>query len=599
MTSGPQPAVAGMGLRQPHYATFLATRPDVGFIEVHTENFFNPYDAAAQILTQVRRDYPVSLHGVGLALGSACGLDDEHLRRLADLVGRIDPVRVSDHAAFARAPWPGRGVIHACDLLPVAFTKASMEVFCAHVQRVQDRLRRPILVENLSSYLDFSECDFSEPAFFAELARRSGCGLLLDVNNVMVNALNAAATDPLCAVCQWLNTLAQAAPAGFVGEIHLAGHSYQQGLVIDDHADVVSPPVWAAFIHALRLFGPVPTLIEWDTHLPALPVLLGEVAHAQRLLDGAPLGAAHADLSCTPADVRPPMVDRVSGKGAPFMAARARYEREAQRQRLLVEAIFAPPSPTPPAPAIGLSPQKHPGAVEIAAYRRNGLAHATAALQIQYPTVLAMLGEEAFAAVCARYWRRCPPIVGDLAQVGEEFPEGLAAEPELVPWPWLADSARLDRALWQVIWAAPANPQPADLSRLATIDPVFLRLRLAEGTRLVSSRWPIVTLWNLHRAPVPDIPALQAALQQPGETGWVWREGMQAQCTCVAAAEAQWLQALQDSSTLAAALVAAPEEFDVAVWLHEAVKRRWMATVDCIDPVATETSNLIYEERSP
>lgn len=298
----PQTPRAGIGLRQPHYREFRATQPDVGFVEVHSENFFNPHDAAAQVLAAVRADHAVSLHGVGLALGSACGLDAQHLDRLAALVERTCPVRVSDHACFARAPWAQRGVVHANDLLPVAFTRASLDIFVSNVQRVQERLRRPILVENLSSYLDFAERNYSEPQFFAELGRRSGCGLLLDVNNLMVNARNAlyldprsadaSAPDPLQVVCDWVNELAAVASPGLVGEIHLAGHSAQDGLVIDDHSDVVSLPVWMAYAHALRRFGPVPTLIEWDTALPALDVLLGEAEQAQALLDEAVCGHA-------------------------------------------------------------------------------------------------------------------------------------------------------------------------------------------------------------------------------------------------------------------------------------------------------------------
>ncbi|MFZ5578167.1 MAG: DUF692 domain-containing protein [Pseudomonadota bacterium] len=279
------PARSGIGLRQPHYRDFHAAQPDVGFVEVHSENFFNPYDAAAAVLQQVRADHAVSLHGVGLALGSACGLDVRHLDQLAALVARIEPVRVSDHACFARAPWSERGIVHASDLLPIAFTEAQLDIFCANVEQVQDRLRRPILVENLSSYLDFAEADFTEPEFFAALVRRTGCGMLLDVNNLMVNARNANQPAPLQAVCDWIDALTALLPAGAVGEIHLAGHSVQNGLVIDDHADLVSLPVWMAYVHALRRFGATPTLIEWDDRLPALPVLLGEAEQAQRLLD--------------------------------------------------------------------------------------------------------------------------------------------------------------------------------------------------------------------------------------------------------------------------------------------------------------------------
>ncbi len=291
---------AGIGLRQPHYADVDARRPALGFVEVHSENFFNPFDAASAVLQRVREAYAVSLHGVGLSLGAACGIDSEHLERLAELVDRIEPCRVSDHASFARGSLRGAQVVHANDLLPLAFTDAQLAILVDNVQRVQDRLRRPLLVENLSSYLGWREADWSEAGFFAELGRRCGCGLLLDVNNLMVNARNARAADPLRRVCDWIDEFASLAPDGMVGEIHLAGHSEQGELIVDDHADVVSLPVWMAYAHALRRLGAVPTLIEWDTDLPALDVLLGEAAQAQALLDEhASIGAAPTtDVAC-------------------------------------------------------------------------------------------------------------------------------------------------------------------------------------------------------------------------------------------------------------------------------------------------------------
>ncbi|OIQ80029.1 hypothetical protein GALL_382290 [mine drainage metagenome] len=287
------PARAGIGLRHAHYAEFDARRPDVGFVEVHSENFFNRYDAASAVLRQVRDAHAVSLHGVGLSLGAAAGVDADHLDALAELVERIEPCRVSDHASFARGVLRDARAVHANDLLPLAFTDAQLAILADNVQRVQDRLHRPLLVENLSSYLGWRDADLSEPAFFAELGRRSGCGLLLDVNNLMVNAKNAKAADPLRSVCDWIDELAELAAPGLVGEIHLAGHSEQRDLVVDDHASVVSLPVWMAYAHALRRFGGVPTLIEWDTDLPELDVLLGEAAQAQALLgERAAIGVA-------------------------------------------------------------------------------------------------------------------------------------------------------------------------------------------------------------------------------------------------------------------------------------------------------------------
>jgi len=274
-----RPVDVGVGLRQPHYAELLSTTPPLGFVEVHSENFFADGGAALAVLKQARAHYAVSLHGVGLGLGSAAGLDPWHLDRLARLAGRIDPVRVSDHACFARAALPGGEVMHANDLLPIAFTEASLALMATHVSQVQDRLRRTLLVENLSSYVSFTDDAMSEPEFFAQLCRRTGCGMLLDVNNLMVNALNAGEPDPLARCCAFVDAL----PLGIVGEIHVAGYGETDDIVIDDHGSRVRPAVWAVCEHALQRLGRLPVLVEWDTGLPALEVLLAEAAQAARL----------------------------------------------------------------------------------------------------------------------------------------------------------------------------------------------------------------------------------------------------------------------------------------------------------------------------
>ena len=270
----------GIGLRQPHYAQLLDTLPPLAFVEVHSENFFGDGGAALAVLHEAREHYPVSLHGVGLSLGSAAGLDPWHLERLARLAERIDPERVSDHASFARAPQRAGGpVLHANDLLPLAFTQASLDIMVRNVTQVQERLRRPILVENLSAYLSWAEQDMSEPEFFNALVRRSGCGLLLDVNNLVVNALNARAGDAVASACAWVDAI----DAGAVGEIHLAGYVDTGDIVIDDHGSRVHEPVWQVYRHALARLGSRPTLVEWDTDLPPLDVLLDEAQRAEHI----------------------------------------------------------------------------------------------------------------------------------------------------------------------------------------------------------------------------------------------------------------------------------------------------------------------------
>ncbi len=276
-------ATVGIGMRQPHYADLLEQRPPLGFVEVHSENFFADGGAALAVLHQARSHYGVSLHGVGLALGSAAGIDPWHLDRLARLVDRIEPLRVSDHACFARAQAANSGpVLHANDLLPIPFTQGSLALMADNVSRVQERLKRSILVENLSAYVHWADRDFSEPDFFNALTQRAGCGLLLDVNNLVVNALNDGAENATQAAeraCAWIDAI----DAGSVGELHLAGYHDAGDIVIDDHGSRVHEPVWRAYRHAIECFGAVPTLVEWDTALPALEVLLGEAREAASL----------------------------------------------------------------------------------------------------------------------------------------------------------------------------------------------------------------------------------------------------------------------------------------------------------------------------
>jgi uncharacterized protein len=280
--------ITGIGWRHEHERALLEGQPSLPFVEVHSENFFADGGAPLALLHDARQTYDVSLHGVGLALGSAAGLDEWHLDRLASLVQRIEPVRVSDHACFARAPRrAGQAALHASDLLPIAFTTQSLDLLAANVQCVQDKLARPIGVENISAYLAWADDTLAEAEFFNELAQRTSCWLLLDVNNLVVNALNANAADPVAAA----NAFVDAICAKHVGEIHLAGYSERIGetdtLVIDDHGSRVRAPVWQVYAHAIERLGAKPTLVEWDTALPAFDVLLGEAREADRVANSA------------------------------------------------------------------------------------------------------------------------------------------------------------------------------------------------------------------------------------------------------------------------------------------------------------------------
>jgi uncharacterized protein (UPF0276 family) len=265
--------VAGIGLRAPHFAEIIARRPALDFLEVHSENFFAAGGPAIAWLERFAAAYPLSLHGVGLSLGSADPLDERHLARLRALADRVQPLLVSEHLS-----WSSIGGRHANDLLPLPFTEEALDHVCARIGRVQDRLGRAILVENVSSYVRLAESAIPEWEFVAEVARRAGCGLLLDVNNLYVNAANHGFDA---------RRYLQAIAPGTVGEIHLAGHEAVGGLLIDTHGTPVAEAVWSLYREAVARFGSRPTLVEWDTDIPALDVLLGEADRARRVAAGA------------------------------------------------------------------------------------------------------------------------------------------------------------------------------------------------------------------------------------------------------------------------------------------------------------------------
>ncbi|MEJ1962776.1 MAG: DUF692 domain-containing protein [Gammaproteobacteria bacterium] len=262
----------GIGLRATHHEEIVARRPSVGWFEAHTENYFGRGSAPGNVLTRIRAEYPVSLHGVGLSIGSTDPFDPTHLTEVARLVRDIEPMLVSEHLS-----WGSVGGRFTNDLLPLPYTEEALRHMIARVGQVQDFLGRQILIENVSSYLRFSGSQMSEWEFLAELAEESACGILLDVNNVYVNAMNHG-FDPHA----FLNRIPQHA----VQEMHLAGHSVRnvrgREIRIDTHSAPVCDEVWALYSAAVNRFGPTPTLIEWDTDIPALDVLVEEARKADR-----------------------------------------------------------------------------------------------------------------------------------------------------------------------------------------------------------------------------------------------------------------------------------------------------------------------------
>lgn len=546
----------GVGLRAPHYRAFLERRPAVGWLEVHTENYLDQAGWDWHVLSRLRRDYPLSLHGVGLGLGSARGFSSEHLERVASLVRRTEPALVSEHLC-----WGAVADRQLNDLLPVTLDQAALDLLCARVQRVQDRLQRQILLENVSTYVRFQADAMSETEFLAALAARTGCGLLLDINNLYVNQCNHGEDA--------LQAMAAIAP-GTVGEIHLAGHLVTPLAVIDHHGDTVAEPVWRLYEAALRRFGRVPTLIEWDTDLPALDVLLGEAdkarALADRLAPGAPVRPA-----VFAAPVRPQLVATATATaGAPADPAAAPVSALTQQE--FAAALFDPAQEA----AVQARFRAGQDGRRFGLYRGNLTATWDKTLANAYPVIRMLVGEEFFGGLSRAYGHAQPSDNADLNQFGAHFAAFLASFPHTAQLPYLPDMARLEWAVHRAHYAPAAEAISA--GQLAALPPERLEGRtmtLHPACSLHASAWAVVPLWLAHQpAANLDFPATV----DQASYGIVLRPRWQTRLLPLSPAAHAALARLAAGATFGAALDAAfelDERFDIAgqlgLWLEHHV----------------------------
>jgi len=531
----------GIGLRAPHYGEFLARRPGVGWIEVHTENYLARSGRDWQVLETLRHDYPLSLHGVGLGLGSVHGFSDEHLARVRELVGALQPALVSEHLS-----WGALRGRQLNDLLPLQLDRAALDLLAARIGRVQDALGRPILVENVSSYVRFRGDTMGETAFLAALARRTGCGVLLDVNNLYVNQHNHG-EDALAA-------LAALAP-GSVGEIHLGGHLATEHGLVDHHGDRVAAAVWALYRAALARFGAVPALVEWDTDLPALDVLLDEAQTARRIA----AEVAPAPPALIVSTVVPAAVDADPDAELPADAD--------ELQQAFGAALFD-------ARLDGaLASRLKGGGRGLGIYRGNLHAGWRRALAASHPVLRQLVGAEFFEALALVYGRAQPSIDPDLNRFGAGLAAFLEGFAPAATYPWLPDMARLEWLVHDSFYAPDAPPLPHPSATLAGLDPDAFeacRAQLHPSLRLYRSAWATPALWQAHQ---PEGPAFPEELERPGYA-LVWRPRFQAEVWASCAAEMAALGRLAAGGSFGAALDAAfglDADFDVAAYL-----KRWL-----------------------
>lgn len=529
-------AGVGVGLRTPHYRQFLEQRPKVGWLEVHTENYLDQGGWDSHVLERLRQDYPISLHGVGLGLGSARGFSAQHLERVRALVERVQPALVSEHLC-----WSAVADRQLNDLLPVTLDHAALDLLSARVQQVQDVLQRQILLENVSTYLRYRHDAMSEAEFLAALVARTGCALLLDVNNLYVNQCNhgEAALAAMAAI-----------QPGTVGEIHLAGHLVTPQAVIDHHGAPVSAEVWQLYQHALQRFGAVPTLIEWDTDVPPLEVLLADAAKADALQ------ARH---------VPPSLLMQQS----PLASATQDLPALAASQQAFTAALFDPLQ-TPAALALFKGEQNEH---RFALYRGNLTVGWHKILASAYPVIRQLVGEEFFEGLTRAYGHVHPSDNPDLNCFGDRFAAFLHSFPPVAELPYLPDMAELEWAMHRAHYAA-AEPL-VSAAEMAAVPPdqlEQLHLQLAPSCTLLAPAWTVLDAWCVHQ---PDSAVAAYAPVSGKQFGLVCRPQWRARLLTLSPASHAALSVLAAGATLGDALDAAfelDEAFDFAANLQQ-----WLA----------------------
>jgi uncharacterized protein len=501
----------GAGLKPAHYAAILEDRPAIGFFEIHAENYMNAGGPNHRWLAAIRELYPLSVHGVGLSLGSTEPLDRDHLARLKRVVERTKPALVSEHLAWST--FAGRAFP---DLLPLPYDDAGLRRIAERIDRVQAALGRRILIENPATYLRFAGDGLVETQFLEGLCAATGCGLLLDVNNVFVSAANHRFDAR-----HYLDAL----PLERVEEIHLAGHAEAHdrhgAFLIDDHGGPVAEPVWALYRHAIARGGPRPTLIEWDNNVPDWPVLLAETQKARAAMEERAAPPAAAD----PVSQRAPIV-----AGAPGW------------QGAFAGALGDPAAPIPP--LFAPCDEK----ARFAVYRNNVAVAQIGALKEQFPIVLQLIGDEAFSGLARAFARQSPPRSPVLGDYGADFPaflETFLTETGESPTPYLPDMARLDWACLSALRAPEA--ESCDVSQIAALDPARLgaaRALTHPSLALVASDWPLLALRDPGGKPIAD---------WSGETVLVLRPGAELHLVSISSGAATFLRACAEGADLAAA----------------------------------------------
>ena len=532
----------GVGLRAEHYAYILAKKPKVDWFEAVTENFMDSGGRPIEILTQIRKNYPVALHGVALSIGSADPLDVQYLKRLKKLADRVDPCLVSDHLC-----WSGVQGESLHDLLPLPFTEEAVDYTARRIQKVQDFLERKILIENVSTYVTYRHSALPEWEFLTQTAKRAGCGILLDLNNIYVNAKNHC-FDP--------EKYIQNIPAELVGQFHLGGHTDKGEFLFDTHSAQVVDPVWRLYEKALALYGPVSTLIEWDADIPEFSGLLREAQKADQIYQKSTAAVnTKKKVFFTPEKY----VDETSQE---------EWKKILNHQRRM-KSLIRPGSAEGDAVDF-LNPQgSASGQERMSVYAGGYVARIREALAETYQAVGHVMGEDAFTRLAEGYAEAYPSHSYNLSDASKDLPAFLEQSTWKENLPFLPDLARLERLIAESFHAFAKNP--LDVSALAGLREDSyndLRVEFQPFVKILSSSWPVVDLWAARKVPISNI---NIKLEGRPQCALIYRREFEVFCRSISSFEYEFLKSFLSGKTLGEACehlsTLTDEELPLQEWL--------------------------------
>jgi uncharacterized protein (UPF0276 family) len=467
---------SGLGLRPELFDAIFEQRPALGFLEAHSENYFGDSIARAKLL-ELREHYDISLHGVGLSLGRADHLNTKHLRELKLLVDEINPMLVSEHLA-----WSAYSHRHVPDLLPLPLTEQSLAIMCQHVDQMQDVLQRQIYVENPSNYLLFDRLQIPEPEFLNALAARTGCGLLVDLNNIHVSANNLKRDAN-----EYINQL----DSQLIGQYHLAGYTeidrHGEAMLIDTHNQTVDPQVWKLFAKAVKKHGARPTLFEWDSDFPEFSVLLAECQRAEVIL--ASSWEKHSPSEANSASVITPS-RYVSTKQGSFTEAQLDSTELRLVQSDFLDGLLGLDDKLSPA----IDAHKH----RLWIYQNNVFAATREYLEEVYPAVLGLVGDQFFKQMAQIFVQNNPPCEGNVYLFGQDFDSVIVQFDALQEMPYLVDLMHYEWALHKAYFASLANC--IDHNKTEQSELLSMPLSFNPSVAIIHSKYPV---YEIHRQSLP------------------------------------------------------------------------------------------------